>query len=227
MPDPIRVPRRIFIGAALALPLARTPGSRAASLEDEVASAAARTAAAESLRFVLAYDQGSTEIFGRISFDGAEGTFHAPDRIEATLTASGRLFSADITALVEAGEVEVDLPGPNPSIAVPIEASRILEDVLAILPDLVAALRDLEEGEVEERDGQQLRWVNGLFDPSLLTNPDASSLLGLRQPIEAGVAIDGDGWLAAIRQAGPLVSYDSPDVIRRIDFSEFDAVPGP
>ena len=83
----------------------------------------------------------------------------------------------------------------------------------------------------EEVDGEECTIVSGTFIPKTLQDiaspiaedaPDEAENLLSSDPVYLTAWIASDGRVFRIEEAGPLTDSESNDVIRQIDFSNFD-----
>jgi LppX_LprAFG lipoprotein len=191
-------------------------------------NAAEATLANDTLHFSLRNIRGNTKIFTGFRLLGIEGDFQQPDRFQATLKAKALLAKTEIQAVGIGDRFWLKNPiltGNN------FNEQKIDPDIIALArPDVVIRLipqlvSDLTFVGNEQLDGDDSTVLGGTLHLTQLKEiapdiPTGSIRTDKDLPIQ--VWIDGDSMIRRIQIDGPFVAYDDDDVIRVIDFSNFD-----
>lgn len=72
-----------------------------------------------------------------------------------------------------------------------------------------------------KKNGEQIIWISGTFDPALLQDEAVRGYAEQVGPRPVDIAIDAEGRIVSVRIAGQFVSQDSSDVVRRLDIYGF------
>jgi lipoprotein LprA len=232
---------RGLLGVLLALlfvaPLVAAP-PRSAAADDEAAAlldrAAATMAGLESFHFTLTTPRGQTLFMENLELAGLEGDVQRPDRFRATATARAAIVEVEVQVVgigtrlwvsnPMAGEgtyIEIDLEeeaGPEAALTNLINPDRLLLEAVGLIEEPAIV------GE-EEIDGVETTLVEGLFDPSRLSEvatpaPPGGLLTG--EPLLVGIWIDEEGRVRRMELDGPLTEAEEGDVTRRLDLSAFN-----
>ena len=198
---------------------AQAPGDPA---EDLLRAAAEKMLEYDTMRFDLVYEQGSTKLFTGIKMTEVTGALERPGKLEATVKTKLGFIKIDVTGIVIGEEAWVRAVGISEDYALPENLKVIIADPVALLADLVGAVEDPVVSRIETTgDGERLTWITGTFEPALVETEAASGYVQRmgRQPVE--VALDDERRIRSIRVAGRFASWDSDDVVRRLDIYGF------
>lgn len=199
--------------------LAQTVGEPA---EELLAAAAQKMLEYDTMKFDLTYEDGSTKLFTGIKMTKASGEIQRPGRMRATVQTKVGFVKVNVKATVVGDKAEVRAVGINEDYTLPAELAHIIADPVLLLPDIVGAVVDPVVTNVETtKDGKQITWVTGTFDPNLIQDEAVrgyAQRLGER-PVD--IAINEDGLITSVRIAGQFISQDSKDVVRRLDIYGF------
>ncbi len=228
--------RRRMISSALLFPAVlataglRVPGARAAALAqtpgdpavDLLMAASEKMLEYDTMRYNLIYEQGSTKLFTGIKMTEVEGVLQRPGRLEATVKTKVGFVKIDVTGTVVDGKAWVRAVGISEDYTLPENLAHIIQDPVLLLTDLVQAVEDPVVSRIETtEEGEQRIWISGTFEPSRVQDPAVEGYtqrMG-RQPVE--IALDSDYRIRSIRVAGRFASWDSDDVVRRLDIYGF------
>lgn len=215
----------VLATAGIALPgtprsaRAQAPGDPA---EDLLQAAAEKMLEYDTMRFDLIYEQGSTKLFTGIKMTEVTGALQRPGRLEATVTTKLGFVKIDVTGIVIGEQAWVRAVGISEDYTLPENLRKIIADPVLLLADLVGAVEDPVVSRIETTDdGEQLIWITGTFEPSLVENDAAAAYVQRmgRQPVD--IALDSEYRIRSIRVAGRFASWDSDDVVRRLDIYGF------
>lgn len=179
-----------------------------------------------SFRFKIVYEEGQTTIYDTIKVSKIEGSVVRPDQISAKAEAKLGFVGIDVNATILAGKVSVDAIGVGGDVGIDDDVAVLLIDPTTLIVDAAAAVDNPVVTGYEQREGGQVIWISGTFNPEQLSGSSLEPFLSGLGPRAVEIAIDEQGLIASIRLDGPVISYDSDNVIRRIDFYDFNAVPG-
>ena len=178
-----------------------------------------------SFRFKISYEQGRTTIYDTIKVSKIEGAVIRPDQIYAKAEAKLGFVGVDVNATIVGANVSVDAIGVGGDVGIGDDVALLLEDPTTLIVDAAAAVENPVVTGYEQRDDGQVLWITGTFNPEKLIGTPLGPFLGDLGPRAVEIAIDENGLITSIRLDGPVIGYDSDDVVRRIDFYDFNAVP--
>ncbi len=199
--------------------LAQNPGDPA---EDLLQAASEKMLEYDTMRFELTYERGSTKLFTGIKMTKVTGAIQRPGRLEATVKTKIGFVGIDVTGIVIGDQAWVRAVGISEDYALPDNLKRIIADPVQLIADLAQAVEDPVVSRLETTDdGTQLTWISGIFEPSLVQNDAVAGYIQRlgRQPVE--IALDRENRIRSIRIAGRFASWDSDDVVRRLDIYDF------
>lgn len=198
---------------------AQVPGDPAVDL---LRAASKKMLEYETMRFDLIYEQGSTKLFTGIKMTEVTGVLQRPGRLEATVKTKLGFINIDVTGTVIGDQAWVRAVGISEDYTLPENLQVIIADPVLLLADLVEAVENPVVSRIEStEDGERLTWITGTFEPSLVHNEAAAAYVQRmgRQPVE--IALDDERRIRSIRVAGRFASWDSDDVVRRLDIYGF------
>jgi lipoprotein LprA len=231
---------RGLLGVLLALlfvapPLA-APAPSAAADDEAVAlldRAAATMAGLESFHFTLTTPRGQTLFMENLELAALEGDVQRPDRFRATATARAAIVEVEVQVIgigtrlwvsdpMAGGEsyIEIDLAeegGPEAALTDLLNPDRLLLEAVGLIEEPAIV------GE-EEIDGVETTLVEGVFDPSRLSEVATPVPPGLLtgEPLLVGIWIDEEGRVRRMELDGPLTEAEERNVTRRLDLSAFN-----
>ncbi|MCO5220028.1 MAG: hypothetical protein M9947_00405 [Thermomicrobiales bacterium] len=186
--------------------------------EQLLMDAAERMLGYQTMKFDLVYEKGSTNLFTGIKMTKASGAIERPGKMEATVQTKIGFVKINIKATVIGDKAEVRAVGINEDYTLPSSLAHIIADPVLLLPDLVGAVENPVVSSIETtKTGARIIWITGTFNPALIQDDAVrgyAESLGAR-PVD--VAINEDGLISSVRIGGSFVSYDSNDVVRRLD----------
>lgn len=241
----VSIDRRTLLlaGAAALTPVITKQQVRAQDdVETLLKMAAERMAALVSFHFAMETIDGRSTIMENLELTSVSGDVVRPDSFRASVTA--RLAIVDVTVDIVSigGRVWVTDPLQSGEVWQQIETGNEGGGGDASFTDLInpdrlflLAITYIEEPAIEgteQVNGEDCTVVSGTFVPSRLQDmaspiaeegpaPDPSSLLA-DEPVYLTAWIAADGRVFRMEEAGPLTSAESNDVIRRLEFSNFD-----
>jgi lipoprotein LprA len=193
----------------------------------------------KSFQFELSTVQGQSTILRNLELVGVKGAVERPDRFEATITAKVAIVTVDVDIVGIGAQLWVTDPLAREKSYIQVtggDEDAAQTEALATLinPDrLLLAAVGLVKAPVidgtESIDGVQTTRVTGTVDLSTIgalagATPEAGSVSDLlilgTMPIT--VWIDGDNHVRSLELEGPLTKDETPDVIRRLDLTDFD-----
>jgi hypothetical protein len=199
--------------------LAQSEGDPAEALLSE---AAQNMLAYDTMKFDLIYEKGSTKLYTGIKMTKASGELQRPDRMRATVQTKVGFVKVNVKATVIGDKAEVRAVGIEEDYTLPSDLAHIIADPVLLLPDVAGAVENPVISKIETtKDGEQLIWITGTFDPSLIQD---EAVRGYAQSIgerPVDIAIDENGLIVSVRIPGAFVSQDSEDVVRRLDIYGF------
>ncbi len=176
----------------------------------------------DTMKFDLIYEKGSTKLFTGIKMTNASGEIERPGKMRATVQTKVGFVKIKVKATVIGDKAEVRAVGIEEDYTLPDDLAHLISDPVLLLPDIVSAVENPVVTEIETtKDGKQLTWITGTFDPNLIEDEAVrgyTQRIGTR-PVD--VAIDEKGLIVSVRLAGAFVSQDSDDVVRRLDIYGF------
>lgn len=199
--------------------LAQQPGDPAADL---LQAASEKMLEYDTMRFDLTYEQGSTKLFLGIQMTEVTGALERPGRLEATVKTKLGFIKVDVTGTVIGDQAWVRAVGISEDYALPENLIPIIADPVALLSDLALAVENPVVSEISTNDdGERLTWISGTFQPSLVKSQDVQAYIERMgvQPVQ--IALDDERRIRSIRVAGRFASWDSDDVVRRLDIFAF------
>lgn len=186
--------------------------------DELLASAAQDMLAYDTMKFDLIYEEGSTKLYTGIKMTKASGEIQRPGKMRATVQTKVGFVKVNVKATVIGDKAEVRAVGIEEDYILPSDLAHIVADPVLLLPDVVQAVENPVYTRVEtDKNGEQIIWVTGLFNPSLIQDEAVRGFaerIGTR-PVD--IAINEDGLISSVRIAGAFVSQDSSDVVRRLD----------
>lgn len=216
----------LILALGAASPTVAAPATPVASPQPEVAAllvrALATMGAVRSFRFTLDYERGSTTLYHRIRMRRAHGAVQRPDRFTATIEAKLGPVGVGVEVISVGQRVWVQLAGVNGEVSLDQDVMRLLLDPTTLL---IGAVETIEGPTVlgeDQIDGVAVTRIAGTVEAARLDAAAARSLLTNTAPLPVELAIDAQGHLVSLRLAGPLVSADSHDAVRRLDLTAFD-----
>jgi hypothetical protein len=224
------VPISLLVAALLAVGLTptATPGrialaqSEGDPAEALLSEAAQNMLAYDTMKFDLIYEKGSTKLYTGIKMTKASGELQRPDRMRATVQTKVGFVKVNVKATVIGDKAEVRAVGIEEDYTLPSDLAHIIADPVLLLPDVAGAVENPVISKIETtKDGEQLIWITGTFDPSLIQD---EAVRGYAQSIgerPVDIAIDENGLIVSVRIPGAFVSQDSEDVVRRLDIYGF------
>lgn len=224
------VPISLLVAALLAVGLTptATPGrialaqSEGDPAEALLSEAAQNMLAYDTMKFDLIYEKGSTKLYTGIKMTKASGELQRPDRMRATVQTKVGFVKVNVKATVIGDKAEVRAVGIEEDYTLPSDLAHIIADPVLLLPDVAGAVENPVISKIETtKDGEQLIWITGTFDPSLIQD---EAVRGYAQSIgerPVDIAIDENGLIVSVRIPGAFVSQDSKDVVRRLDIYGF------
>jgi hypothetical protein len=187
-----------------------------------LADAAQKMLEYQTMKFKLAYEEGSTKLFTGIKMTEAVGEIERPGKLKATVKTKIGFIKVDVKATVIGDKAWVRAVGISEDYTLPENLSHIIADPVLLLPDIATAVENPVVSEIETtKKGETRTWISGTFNPSLIQDEAVrgyAEQLGSR-PVE--IALDGEGRIVSVRLAGPFVDQDSSDVVRRLDIYGF------
>lgn len=199
--------------------LAQSPGD---SAEEMLAEAAQNMLEYDTMKFDLIYEKGSTKLYTGIKLTKATGEIQRPGKMKATVRTKVGFVKVNVDATVIGDKAEVRAVGINENYTLPGDLAHIIADPVLLLPDVAGAVENPVVSGIETtKQGEQLIWITGTFNPSLIQDEAVrgyAETIGER-PVD--IAINEDGLIVSVRIAGQFVSQDSKDVVRRLDLYGF------
>lgn len=176
----------------------------------------------DTMKFELVYEKGSTKLYTGIKMTKAVGEIQRPGRLKATVKTKVGFVKIDVKATVIGDKAWVRAVGISEDYGLPVSLSHIIADPVLLLPDLAQAVENPVISEIETtKSGEQLIWISGTFNPSLLQDEAVRGYAEQVGPRPVDIAIDEEGRIVSVRIAGQFVSQDSKDVVRRLDIYGF------
>jgi hypothetical protein len=224
------LPVALVLAMLVAMAAAVAPGAgRHASAQsvgdpagDLLAAASQKMLEYDTMKFELVYEKGSTKLFTGIKMTKATGEIQRPGRLKATVKTKVGFVKIDVKATVIGDKAWVRAVGISEDYGLPANLSHIIADPVLLLPDLAQAVENPVISEIEtKKNGEQIIWISGTFDPALLQDEAVRGYAEQVGPRPVDIAIDAEGRIVSVRIAGQFVSQDSSDVVRRLDIYGF------
>ena len=180
----------------------------------------------KSFHFVLDHENGGSPIALNLTMNRAEGDIVKPDKLRADVNAVAPQFgNANVRVKVVSIGDRAQITNPfNPQQWVPLPGESRLSDIFDPAAGTTAALRAVRNPRIT---GEET--VNGVKVWKVEGDVDAASLQAIAPVAESGYTVKGIAWIGQqkplvhrIRLEGPLGSRDVPNIVRKLDLSQFD-----
>jgi hypothetical protein len=205
-------------------------GDEAAALLERAATAMAEL---ETFHFELSTPRGRTVFLEGLELAGLEGDVQRPESFRASATARAAIVELSVDVVGIGSRVWVTDPMQEGRQFRELDVSGVEGEGGASLVDLLnpdrvllEAVSFIEEPAVageDEIDGAQTTRVDGTFDLSRL-QAEGTPVPGLRtdRPLPVSIWIDEEGRVRRLELEGPLTTAEMPDVVRRLDLTDFN-----
>ncbi len=176
-------------------------------------------------RFSLVHEgEGSVELFPGVELQQLEGQVDMPDRFRVSAEAMSTLFRSFIRIdVVVSGDrafirdfIDEDKWNPTPVESLPFDFT----DLGSTLSDIIMDLQAPVFTGTEEVDGAPSQRVKGTVLSESLGVLVPGAHLGHQLELELWIG-QSEGLLRKVRIEGPIVSTDSPDVVRILAIHSF------
>lgn len=242
----IRMSRRAVLaaaaGSAISVPFTRIPGrAQEEDVEHLLRIASDRMAGLASFHFEMKTIDGKATVLDNLELKSVVGDVVRPDSFRAAMTAGFAMIDVTVEVVSIGGKVWITDPlnaGQWQQVADGTETGAAAAFTDLVNPDqlFLLAVEYIEEPTIEgteELYGEECTVITGTFVPSRLQElaspvaeegplPGAGSLLST-EPVFLTAWVAGDGRIFRLEEAGPLTPSESHDVVRQIDFTNFDA----
>jgi hypothetical protein len=211
-----------FVQSAFAVQTTPVP-EVGAPAEEILQSAAGQMLELQSYRFKVIYEEGKTTVYSRIKVSKIEGAVVRPDRMSAKAEARLGFVGIDFNATIIGQKVSVDAVGVGGDVGISDDVALVLKDPTSLIVDAAIAVQNpVISRYSEDEELGDLVWISGIFNPALLAGSPLGNVLGDPGPRAVEIAIDSVGRIVSVRLEGPIISYDSDNVVRRIEFFDFN-----
>ena len=196
--------------------------------QEAVRRAVAATTTAGTFRFLISNEQGETELFSGITIEEIEGAIQRPDRFRAEVRGSAFFAPVELSVIAVGDRFwwTNPLTGGDDFEETTIDPELLLlvnpDTLVRLIPPLIAEPRLVGR---ETVDGESLTLLVGHLHLSRLAEvaPELpTGEINTDEPLPIEVWIDSEDRIRQIRITGPFVDQDSDDVIRLIEFFDFD-----
>lgn len=194
------------------------------SPKDLLSASATQMGALDSLAFTLTHEKGSTPLMTGIVMNEMEGAVDLPDKFSVDIKAEATVFSAFIEIKVIGIENTYHMTDPisgnwreiSPGV-LPFNFANLGRTLGGILTSIQGPMEEARES----IGGQRTVHIKGT-----VTSRDLAALIpNAANNIEVGMEVwiqERDAFLIRARIEGPVVSTDPPDVVRILNFTNFN-----
>jgi hypothetical protein len=212
-----------------------TPAARPTGDDDAVAlltDAATAMTELETFAFTVVTARGETTILEGFALEQVSGVVRRPTDFETTVTVAIPFASLDLTAVSIDGELWLNIPalGEMESGWQSLGSGDALLSLLN--PDvlILESVQFIDDAAIDREgdiDGAAVSYVTGTVDFQAIAGDlfDGDSALRTEiaeGPVQLTIAVDDMSLVREIEIIGPLLSAESPDVIRLVTFVDFN-----
>lgn len=212
-----------------------TPAAQPTGDDDAVAlliDAATAMTELETFAFTVVTARGETTILEGFALEEVSGVVRRPTDFETTVTVAIPFASLDLTAVSIEGELWLNIPalGEMESGWQSLGSGDALLSLLN--PDvlILESVQFIEDAAIDREgdiDGAAVSYVTGAVDfqsiaGDLFDGESAVPTEIAEGPVQLTIAVDDMSLVREIEIIGPLLSTESPDVIRLVAFTDFN-----
>lgn len=186
----------------------------------------------DTFGFTVITVRGETTILEGFSLEEISGVVRRPTDFETTVSVAIPFATLDLTAISIDGELWIDVPALGGGEG----GWRSLgsgEGILSLLnPDvlILQSIQFIDDAAIEREgdiDGAAVSYVTGTVDfrsiaGELIEDENALPTEIAEGPVRVVIAIDDMALVREIEIIGPLLTMETPDVIRLVTFTEFN-----
>ena len=187
----------------------------------------------QSFHFVLTTVNGTTQFYEGLELSQLEGDVVRPDRFRASAKVHIVIADVDIKLISVGGRGWVTHPtsGGDRYIGVCDIGASGFDPVVLLNPDqwilpAVNAVNDPVVAGPDSINGVNTTRIDGTIDLKSTLNMNGTGapgwVISIPDSMPVSIWIDADNRIVRIRVTGPILQTEAKDLIRQIDFSNFD-----
>jgi lipoprotein LprG len=176
----------------------------------------------KTLHFKLTHENGTTPMPLSLELVSAEGDVVVPDKLEAALRARASAINVQVDVIGIGNDTWVTNPFSRRWEKVPGVTLADIADPAALVDTLVQELDDVRATGRQQVDGVDCYRLEGTMASDALTDALPSAEPGHTARVSLWVG-EADSLPRRARIAGRLAAGEPDNIVRQLDFSNFDA----
>lgn len=187
----------------------------------------------ETFAFEVVTARGESTILEGFTLEGISGVVRRPADFETVISVAIPLATLELTAVSVNGELWLQLPTIEGIAGGGWESLGSSTGILSLVnPDvlILESVQYIDDAEIDrdgEVDGVPVTFVMGSVDFRAIAAELIDDEMGLpteiaEGPVRVTIAVDETALVREIEIMGPLLTSETPDVIRVVTFSAFD-----
>lgn len=187
----------------------------------------------ETFAFTVVTARGETTVLEGFTLEEISGVVRRPADFETVVSVAIPMATLELTAVSVNDELWIELPTIEGISGGGWQSLGVGSGILSLVnPDvlILEAVQYIDDAEMDrdgEVDGVPVTYVTGFVDFRGIAAELVGDEMGLpteiaEGPVRVTIAVDEASLVREIEIMGPLLTSESPDVIRVITFSDFD-----